>query len=1209
MPVPPSPAGKGVRGLGLFAICILQFSICNSPAFAVRPYTPVHPDPVLEPWRWRAFPELKGLGLRCMAEAKDKAMWFGVDDGARRYDGVKWSAYTEKDGLYGAPVNVLCATRDGSVYAGTPMGISQFREGKWTRVFPPEGDPSTSSGQALPWSVFDLMEARDGSLWAGTMWGALRIGQGDTTLFTTKDMGNALRVLAPDVRLSIVPDAAVPARPYGEGIGVAIVPVGAGEKVPKYIYALAPGGSGEAAGLKVGDRIVALNGQPVTGAVAGALDGPAATTMSLTVQRQRDSEPFEVTLICEQVGESYRNFNVFDVCEGWDGAIWFGLYQGEIIRCDLRAPLADEDAWSIFTEADGLEVGLRPRIAQTRDGSVWTISETITSGINRFDGKRWTSIPRRYIDTSILETQDGALWIGREPVPVVLRDTTWTAYGGLFQRIPWHRPRLLEASDGAVWIAGLGQEAARLDYRTSHWTTYEGLTFQCGTPDGAQWFISNDDGVVSYDGRTWTRHGTEDGLMAAPYRLISTRQGVLWAAGSHHFNAATARFDGKRWHLQTHPRLSWGVEPGVVYEAADGSLWFGAGQDTDKFRERGYLGGVLRYNERGWTHHTPPDVAWYAYGIGQSADGAIWLGGGDLRRFDGEKWTVATEPEELAASWTHVLYTAPDGDLWVGSRAYGVFRYDGRNWTRYDVRDGLASNSVTRLGGILQTKDSSIWVATEGGVSRFKASPARGGRTWTSHTLPAMSDAVAILLQQSRDGAVWNSATSRWWLRDKPGASRPRGFPPLRAVRYEPDTLPPETRLNVSLDRVSQPGNTVLSWVGVDPWFSAADAEVQYSHRLDGGEWSPFSKDTHKTFFELPSGRHTFEVKARDRDFNEDPTSAAVTFTVVPPVWQEPWFIGLVLAFVGITGFQASRIVIRDRKLREANAALSSANKGLFGLNRELQQKTEDLEKANAQVQEGTERKSRFLASMSHELRTPMNAIIGFTRLVLRREGDRLSERQRENLVKVQQASDHLLSLINDILDLSKVEAGRVEVKPAPFDVKGLIASCCSTVNPLVRPGVALNYEVTDGVGEAHTDEARLRQIVINLLSNALKFTESGEVKVRVARPPTADRRPPPSISGPPSSVVGRPSEDGFLEIAVSDTGVGIPADSLGLIFEEFRQVAGAHQTQKGTGLGLAITKKLTELLGGTICVASEVGKGSTFTVRVPLVYKERQGG
>ena len=148
---------------------------------ASQPYTPSSPDPVLESWRWRSFPELKGLGLRCMAEDKDGNMWFGVDEGVQRYDGVNWTAYTPEDGLLGAPVIVLCATRDGSVYAGTEMGISRFSEGTWNRAFPPEGD--------LPWDIHDLMEAVDGSLWAGTAWGALRLSSGGTDALHDRGYG------------------------------------------------------------------------------------------------------------------------------------------------------------------------------------------------------------------------------------------------------------------------------------------------------------------------------------------------------------------------------------------------------------------------------------------------------------------------------------------------------------------------------------------------------------------------------------------------------------------------------------------------------------------------------------------------------------------------------------------------------------------------------------------------------------------------------------------------------------------------------------------------------------------------------------------------------------------------------------------------------------------------------------------------------------
>jgi signal transduction histidine kinase len=221
---------------------------------------------------------------------------------------------------------------------------------------------------------------------------------------------------------------------------------------------------------------------------------------------------------------------------------------------------------------------------------------------------------------------------------------------------------------------------------------------------------------------------------------------------------------------------------------------------------------------------------------------------------------------------------------------------------------------------------------------------------------------------------------------------------------------------------------------------------------------------------------------------------------------------------------------------------------------------------------------------MSHELRTPMNAILGFTRLVLRRAGDQLPERQKSNLEKVKESADRLLSLINQLLDLSRLGSGRVEVHPRPFDVRGLILACCELVTPLVKSGVHLKQDIAETVGEARTDEEGLRHIVINLLSNAIKFTDAGEVAVRVW-------------------VEGQPHAEALLGITVADTGIGIPAAALDTIFEEFQQVEGGVQKREGTGLGLPIAKKWVELLGGTMKVESELGKGSTFTVTLPLFY------
>ncbi len=249
-----------------------------------------------------------------------------------------------------------------------------------------------------------------------------------------------------------------------------------------------------------------------------------------------------------------------------------------------------------------------------------------------------------------------------------------------------------------------------------------------------------------------------------------------------------------------------------------------------------------------------------------------------------------------------------------------------------------------------------------------------------------------------------------------------------------------------------------------------------------------------------------------------------------------------------------------------------------------------ELEERNQEIAAASQNKSTFLASMSHELRTPMNAIKGFTNLVAHREQN-LSDRGKDNLEKVDQASDHLMAMINDLLDLSKIEAGRMDVNPERFDVKELIASACDTVSPLIQEGVELRQEVDDSIGEANTDWARVQQMVINLVSNAIKFTDSGSVTVSVTREPGPGTRKPLGDSPAHGS---RPTDDGSsaseLVIAVSDTGKGIPSDELPTIFDEYRQAEGSESSvQKGTGLGLSITKRFAELLGGSIDVKSEL--------------------
>jgi signal transduction histidine kinase/CheY-like chemotaxis protein len=267
----------------------------------------------------------------------------------------------------------------------------------------------------------------------------------------------------------------------------------------------------------------------------------------------------------------------------------------------------------------------------------------------------------------------------------------------------------------------------------------------------------------------------------------------------------------------------------------------------------------------------------------------------------------------------------------------------------------------------------------------------------------------------------------------------------------------------------------------------------------------------------------------------------------------------------------------RQTELAQLNRELEDTNRGVVALYAELDERADYLRRAS-------ELKTQFLSNMTHEFRTPLNSILSLSRILLDRVDGELSREQERQVKFIQKAATDLSELVNDLLDLAKVEAGKVTIRPVEFQVSELFGALRGMLRPLLahNSSVALTFEKPQGIPLLHTDDSKVSQILRNLLSNALKYTERGEVRVSA-----------------------RIEAGQQVAFEVADTGIGITSSDQDRIFEEFTQIEGPHQAGKrGTGLGLPLSRKLAELLGGTLTVKSEVGAGSTFILRIPVVYQ-----
>jgi len=1141
--------------LTLPILLLVLAALPSAPARGSQFFQPIPGDPMLEPWRWRVFPELNGLGVRCIGEGKAGKIWFGTTEGAWSYDGLQWAAYGRTNGLPGG-VDVFYTGSGGLVYAGGAWGVAWFTGKYWNPVWLFQ-KPGSRVVKSFP-VIKGLAVGRDGTLWAATSWGVLRHRSRDWVFYTGREGGALMQGNSnwPAIRVEMLPDEIL-SKPHG----------------------------------------------------------PEDST------------------------------NRFDFCavrEDRSGRVWLGTEAGEVLcfrrhkaaAYSTRAPEELDGKWTLYNESDGLSLNPCPCILQLKDGTVWVMSAESPGRANQYDGKKWTRNPLPGMSapvdgSSVMQTRDGVFWFGCNGTVAANRDGHWRVYEAPKAPIPNARTILFQSSDGALWIAGQDAEVLRLDYQTPRWTTYQALNFQWESPKGAQWFLHLDGRVVVHDGARWTSYGVEDGVIDSPTSILGTRNGDVWVAGSHNHTAASARFDGAKWRRFIHDDLSWGVDWRCLFESSNGSVWFGAAAESAG-PGTNYLYGLKEYRKGKWYHYTvrpytmlPPqhgtNVFKFAdpavtpagkfHGLGESRrDGKFWKVDSSLSFSDGKKSGCLTFKQITEMGAIETLFTSKEGELWVGSRQHGVFRYDGEQWQHYHVKEGLVANTIR---GLAQTADGSIWAATDRGVSRFD------GRDWTSDVLPPALNIPREggSLKASPSGTLWLNRCPQNWTRRAWPQSAP--FDPTESefwtVCFQMNRAAPQTSIAPASGNVPQPGNLTLSWKGAAPWHTTDDSRLQYSYRMDSGPWSHYNAERQHSFFSLPTGQHHFEVRARDDDFNVDPRPATVDFVVLPPVWRQAWFLELVTVFTGIIAIQAARIISRGRHLRRTNRALAAEVEERKRIQAEVEQAQKQLLEASRKAG-----MAEVATNVLHNVGNVLNSVNVSADLLAERvrksqldtlpklaelvaehahEPNFLAEHEKGKMVPAYlkrlsgcamaekgETLKELDSLRQNIEHIKEIVAMQEEFS----ELAGFTESIKLTdlVEDALRPNerafaearVRLVREFHENVTIV-VEKHKVLQIIVNLIRNAKDACEDSgndgrQVGVRTSRAGT-DR----------------------VRIEVRDNGAGIAKENLTRIFNQ-----GFTTRKSGRGFGLHGAANAAREMGGSLTAQSDgPGLGAIFTLEFPI--------
>jgi signal transduction histidine kinase/AmiR/NasT family two-component response regulator/streptogramin lyase len=833
--------------------------------------------------------------------------------------------------------------------------------------------------------------------------------------------------------------------------------------------------------------------------------------------------------------------------------LWFG--------CDLHLCVEDGGRTSIFGPESGLPEDSWDGIAISQDGEVWArspsrlyykppgqaqlIQEKPDVGSSMFWG-------------AVTVTRDGSVLVPTDKGLAIRSSAGWTLVDRRRGLRSAMASAVLEDREGSLWIgmagAGLARWLGRGEWES--WTAEQGLPSDLiwsirRDRKGALW-VGTSSGLARLNGRspptTWTNKG---GLRGDNVRWLGeSSDGSIWSITKPGGLARIEPVTGKI-HLVTGPNLACGTMNRGMVDHLD-RVWLATSCGIFLNTHPSVSDHFIRIDQ-------PLLLQRGAWSVTMDLGGAMWATNADglWRMLDGG-WRHYGKPEGLLGGDPYIPAVAPDGALWLRHRLdAGIERvqFSGDRIVHTDaiVPGDPKSNEVTAFHGF--DAFGNFWRGSANGVA------VRRANSWTQ-----MSTEDGLIWNDCDGEAFWADSDGSVWIGTSSGLSHYRP-PSLRPERLAAD--PVITALKITQrPRVVRAEFSSLNY--------KYEQLVRFAYRLDDDLWTDTAERV-VSIAGLGAGRHRLEIRSHIRDGPVSPTIAAVDFQMEAR-WFETWWLRcleLLACVAAVWGI----VLWRHRLLRLRNSDLECA----------VHQRTAELESERAKVLEEKTRadeasaaKGRFLAHMSHEIRTPLNGVIGLSRLL----EDMSDPTEALNTIRVIRSSaDSLLAVVNDILDFSKIEAGKLELDVAPFQLRRCLEESIELLRAKANEkGLRLETNFAPDLPLwAAGDSTRLRQVVLNLISNALKFTSTGEVTVSA----TVERHDPSSY---------------LVAIEVHDSGIGIAADQLSRLFSSFSQAdASISRRYGGTGLGLSISKQLVELMGGAMRVESQPGQGTSFHFTVLL--------